>query len=483
MSEQKSKTYSIELVDAHHLIGFGVPLPSDVKNARHIRKFTTSSKAELAEYVARQVQAGQRVALFVPEGIEDERSIVSILDDHEERLMVGERTLIKTAANIGKQILHNIYERCEVPYITDYHQPLKGVPAFIIYSGPSLDKNVELLARCQDQGVTFCHTTTAKVCEELGIEVDVGVCLESRKLFHTFGKLDPMVYVCDMTATAESWDVHSRFQARMYQPDLAYLQYGLADGTIPLGSGGFVGSTMVSLAYLWGADPIILLGFDLALTEGKMCSEHIEKGDFCDFSKSDMYVVFSGNHPQKGVSFTTNCKRWGDPDKTLKTTYERLGYIKYMEKFAKLAQDVELINASEGGAHLEGWREMPLKEALQKSGWHQKLHNHRNELYSQSRILAMRDTTQKRQKARETLEKIRAACNNIIALKDDKSVETEMYIRNLTREEPILFTWMAPQFVRLRYTRPDEKTRLSEIRRITVEAATEIKATIERVIS
>lgn len=470
---KQQKTFRVNLRDAHHIICYKVPAPSrdQIKN-RHVRLYQTSSLEDLATYMQRYVQAGQKIALAVPDdGSGDDAQ--KVVDDQIEAAVVGERTLIKTADRVGHHIIANMQMRSHLPWVTDLDKPLKGVPAFIVYSGYSLDKNIILIQECKKQGVVFTSNTPVKALLKYGVQPDVLVCLENREVHDKTEGVRPLVFACDMTAHENNWKVDAEYTLRMYQPDLAYIQYCVAAGSIPVANGGFVGSTAVNLAYLWGADPIVLIGFDLALTDGKPCTQHIGSDTTVRFD--EMFAYFESSHPCNGKSFWTEIEAYGGKG-TLKTTYERLGYKKYLEKFATLVEGVELINATEGGSRIAGWQEKTLAETLKTATWHAKVHGHTETLRTQLEAI---DTQNNAEKGTAMLRSIKAACEQIVKLGGKYTVESEMRMRQLARDEPLIYTLLAPRFITLKYERPTDLERLKKIRELTVECAAKVLKTME----
>lgn len=465
MENELDKTFQINLREANHLISYKVPLPSkdQVKNP-YTRLYRANTLEDLAKYVNQYVQSGQKIALLLPDdGSGDEA--IKVADDQYEAHVIGERTLLKTADRIGANLIQNISKYSHLPWVTDLSRPLKGIPAFIVYSGHSLDKNIHLLEECKKHGVVFSTGTPVKALLKFGVQPDILVNIESRELHDSMEGVKPLVQTCDMTCHEHNWKVDSKYSLRMYQPDLAYLKYCLECGTMPIPNGGFVGSTAINLAYLWGADPIVLLGFDLALTDDKPCTQHI--GSDSKVRYDGNMLIMESSHPAKGKSFWTEVEAYGG-DGVVRTTYERVGYRKYLERFADLVDGIEIINATEGGARISGWAEKSLEETLKTATWHAKVHNHRATLKEQ---LAALESQNGQAIGEKILNRIQRNCEKIVELGGKQCIDSDMEVRRLSREEPIIFTLLAPRFIRLKYEKPDEQTRLKRVREITIECA------------
>lgn len=465
----------VSLQDAHHLICYGVPLPGreEVRN-RCVRLHAAQSLADLADYCDCYVTYGQRIALVIPDdGSRDDA--IRVVDDRYEAAAIAERSAVATAERIGWQLIYNIHHYAKLPFITDYDRPLAGRPAFVVYSGPSLDRNISLLPECQTRGAVISTPTPVQAVVTTGIEPDVLINLECRKTFDSMRDARPLIYVGDMILHADNWDVTASHKMRMFQPDLAYLQYCTQLGTIPIGNGGFVGGCAVNLAYLWGANPIVLIGFDLALTDGRTCTSLI--GSDTTLEYSDQFVIFRSSHPCHGKSYWTEVPAYGGAG-TVRTTYERVGYREYLEQIARLATGVELINATEGGSHVVGWSEESLRGVLNRLPKAPEQRPHSNAL---GRPLNPEMEAERVAVAATILRRIRRACEVIVFLGDKKiSADNELKIRALVRAEPILYTQLMPHIVRLKHARPNTHERIRRVREITIKCAAKLIDVIDR---
>jgi len=474
MTEQQ--TIKVKLGDANHLICYQVTIPKIVRNPR-CRKVFIKDKEQLRDYASKYIQSGQKIALLLPDegSFED---VVSIIDDQYELLVIGEKTMMATAESVGMNVIKNIRYHSNVPWITDYNKPLKGVPAFIVYSGYSLDKNIDLLKSCQKHGVIVSTPTPYRALNKFGIVPDVLICLENRDQSALLKEVYCGIYVVDMTSPLENWRVaRSDYMVRMLQPDLAYLRYGLDAGTIPIGNGGFVGSVAINLAYLWGADPIVLVGFDLALTDGFPCTRHI--GSDTVVTYEDQFAIFNGSH----IAACGSKKFWTEIEADggsgmVRTTYERLGYKRYLEKITAHMEESELINATEGGARIAGWTEKSFLETLKMATWHSKIHQHESKLMEQSAALESRSGPVSA--GIETIERIKRECRRIIEIgSEDMTPDNELEMRELARNEPIIYTLMAPRFVLLRHSHPTQIERIQKSREITIVCANKLLEMLE----
>lgn len=144
---------------------------------------------------------------------------------------------------------------------TRLQQPLQGRPAFVVGAGPSLSRNGHLLAQAQECGPIICVNSSAQAVVRHGVQPDVLVVREMTEIARHLEGVDPTWLVADVQAhpaifaQATHWFASAHIRhvelARSLRSPLVYA------GTAAL-------TSAVMLARMWGADPIVLVGCDLA---------------------------------------------------------------------------------------------------------------------------------------------------------------------------------------------------------------------------
>ena len=121
-----------------------------------------------------------------------------------------------------------------------------------------------------------------------------------------------------------------------------------------ISTGGSVAHAMTSYAGNLGCNPIIFIGQDFAYTNDKMYSKVTENKDgtykFNEVKRDDDIYVEDISGGKVRTSLILDSQR------------------KAMEKIIKLYPDTTFINATEGGAKIEGTINMTLKQAIKKYG-------------------------------------------------------------------------------------------------------------------
>jgi hypothetical protein len=298
-----------------------------------------------------------------------------------QRVRVNDATHRLRAREWIFDVLENLELVGDAPCFLGLAQKYQGVPAFIVGAGPSLGKNVELLAEATQKGIVFAVNSSALALARAGVEPQVVACMESIDLSHLLSKIPYL----DNVVRAFSLTAHPR-TLRTGRGPLLPVYEGLAQLAAPLaellgGRGlsvcGSVSTLAFSLAQQLGCSPIVLVGQDLAYTGGE---------------------AYARGSPYEGsrVSVTADGKSLAHlPSETLKQANNKAGLAEPLceviawggngsvpstigfsavRAWFELAADVlgrecpgqKLVNATEGGGRIAGFEERTLADVLRE---------------------------------------------------------------------------------------------------------------------
>lgn len=229
-----------------------------------------------------------------------------------------------------------------------------GVPAVIVSAGPSLDKNMHLLAQIKDSAVTLAAGTSFVPLARAGLKPDMVVSIDGGEGNATnFAGVDE-----DETALIFDPVVHSaippRFQGPRFvgcgQPHFHLFVesgLGLEKGLFTL-NGYSVAITCLGVALEMGCDPIVFIGQDLAYADGR---SHV---------RGSIYEESDQNPPQNQL-FAVK----GNYEETVWTDVAFLSMLRNLEsEIAAVKDGRTFINATEGGARIRGTKVMTLRETI-----------------------------------------------------------------------------------------------------------------------
>ena len=267
---------------------------------------------------------------------------------------------VATVRNISKISIRNQFANVpmllETPGVKNLFSKFKGIPAIIVSAGPSLSYNIHHLKKFKDKALIISTDTAFRVLLAYDIKPHMvaALCyseLNSRNFSNVCHHEDvPLIYLHQLYA-----ELPRRYQGGLFvcSGDSTVIAW-LKDcwefkGNVNSGTG--IAIMCISLAVGMGADPIILVGQDLAETdkshvEGSIsCKLFAERGNV--HTDPDRFNWVEGLHGQK-----VPCP---------KDLYSQLLLFKRIIK----SIDIGVINSTAHGARIEGTEEMPLTEVLE----------------------------------------------------------------------------------------------------------------------
>lgn len=268
---------------------------------------------------------------------------------------VGFQITINTALKKGERYCYTSIQnmrylpgcRNGFDYVGIFPQEL---PAIVVAAGPSLEKNVELLKNVKNKALIICVDSAIKTLYNRGIAPDFVITIDNQKplrLFEADGIGDAFLFA-DGAANTDVFDaIHpknlifysssSPIWDRMFASENTCIQ--------EVYSGGSVALDALAMSIVMGFKKVILIGQDLALTGGKQYADG-EKIDTEKVNRDGMIVV-------KDI--------YGN-DIITKADYR--DFIRNIEDVAYANPDVEIIDATEGGAFKRYTTIMTLQEAI-----------------------------------------------------------------------------------------------------------------------
>jgi Protein of unknown function DUF115 len=254
----------------------------------------------------------------------------------------------------------------------------QNVPAFIVGAGPSLGKNAELLADAAKKGLVFAVNSSALALARRGVTPQVVACMESIDL----SRLLSQIPYLDQVVRAFSMTGHPR-NLRTGKGPLLPVYEGLPQFTPLVGLGqakglavcGSVSTLAFSLAQRLGCSPIVLVGQDLAYTDGHAYASGTPyegsrvklgaDGETLEHERSAALRAANGKLIEKEP--LQRVTAWGGRG----SVHSTIGFSavrNWLELAAEVLDhdrpDQRVINATEGGARIEGFEERTLADVL-----------------------------------------------------------------------------------------------------------------------
>lgn len=321
--------------------------------------------AEGYEAVMKQMLKGDRVAIMkdfiLPNYevicLEKVYEFIKVLEKQVKDYRFSVNTMVEFSTVKVDNILHNV-DYMRTGYKTAQLQdvlPL-NIPAIIVSAGPSLNKNIRELKRAKNRAFIIAVDTAMKPLLNAGIIPDMFAIVDGLKPLNLIEmeecKTVPLVTTQDAAKGVLKYHTGKKFfsnEHRRYTNHM-YTMNGKSFEGLMLG--GSVATLALSLVCHVGFKKIILVGQDFAYTNNRTHADGTfqEKMDIIDTSN---YKMVEGNYEEK-----------------VPTDIVLNGYRVWFEDFIKhwreSVYDISVINATEGGAKIEGTEILPLKDAIER---------------------------------------------------------------------------------------------------------------------
>lgn len=266
-------------------------------------------------------------------------------------------TLSKYCEALDRNCLFNLPEMARAAGVKDFAGKFKGIPAFVVAAGPSLNRTVDALKRVKGRAVIICVGKSLRLLVGKGIEPEFTVALDmtesNRRCFEGFEipagvslVFDPdchfsipAVYPRDkITFDTNAWLVG---WSKKFIGEKGTLQKGMS-----------VAHSAFYLSIALGCDPIVLVGVDLALPTDQTHAEGVTMtwGGKVEVQEGDPNIVLV-----PGVT--------GEKVRSLRSF---LSFVTTFEQDIALL-DRTVINTSRIGALIRGCKNMTIDEAVEQA--------------------------------------------------------------------------------------------------------------------
>ncbi len=253
----------------------------------------------------------------------------------------------------------------------------KGVPAFMVAAGPSLDKNIDQIKKAAGKSVIICVDTVLPSLLKHDITPDFVTSIDYLDM--TYEKIadtaqDSKVRNINLICTSwisdtvtKQFPVNDVFWAFSNNALENWMNICLG-GNMAIGGAGTVAHLNFVSAQIMGCDPLVFVGQDLA---------------FSGNTRHSADVVLGANEKMQRLLANKKDLVWvkGVKESKLPTSRNMHNYLKTFEKMIE-ESDRKVINATEGGAFINGAEHISLARVI--------------DTYCSNTIIANRQSDQKK---------------------------------------------------------------------------------------
>lgn len=270
--------------------------------------------------------------------------------------IIQENTIIYFSNISVKNILNNVSYLCDNYQARQLIEVLpRDIPGILVSAGPSLNKNIMELKKAKNRAFIIAVDTAIKPLLKAGIEPDITIMVDGvkpKELFEIEGAEHiPLIMSISSASEVANYHKGKKFFFAEQERYIDQIFRHVGQNFYGLESGGSVATNAMSFLVNLGYSTIILVGQDLAFTGNKTHADGTfkDKMDIIDTSKAFMVDEYYGNK--------------------VPTRQDLRLYLEWFNSYIKKVKsikDITIVDATEGGARIEGTDLLPLKECIEK---------------------------------------------------------------------------------------------------------------------
>lgn len=279
-----------------------------------------------------------------------------VIQENMIRLIADKNTMKLFGHERLENELANLYYACKASSMKDLIDSLETVKndtAILVSAGPSLEKNIHLLKEVKNKAFILAVDTAIKPLLKAGIRPDMTISVDSHKPVELFVYEGENVDIPMIVQMQSNVEVLRTYKGRLffsYNLDKLFARlYDKEDYfNIILNSGGSVANDAMSFLMECGFENIIMIGQDLAYTNKKT---HVNAA-YDDEKK----IMLRDDKEYFEVE---------DINGEMVLTEENMTiYRKWFEMAIRNNPKFNFIDATEGGAKIDGSKIMTLREVI-----------------------------------------------------------------------------------------------------------------------
>jgi len=283
---------------------------------------------------------------------------------------VNRATLARFERLWTRNLLRNLPLFLKLGGVKELFGTQQGKPAFIVAAGPSLAKNIAHLKEAKTKGVVIAVDTIYKVLLAHGIIPDIVVAVDPQLVnahFFAGARGEQTILVAD-SAIAPTLLANHHGPILLSAVPFPYAEWfeSYSEKKGGLASGGSVATSAFDLAVCMGANPIVLVGQDLAYSEARIHTRGTTGEERWENSCNRLTPVTRDMHAFLRKNRTVRLRNWADTGEVW-SDRKFLTFLWWFEKRIKQYEGrISVINASEGGARIAGAEHITLAALLAK---------------------------------------------------------------------------------------------------------------------
>ncbi|MCP4604984.1 MAG: motility associated factor glycosyltransferase family protein [Proteobacteria bacterium] len=307
----------------------------------------------------------------------------STLEGAVSNAFIIENTVTARSLEWINHTVKNIPMVMTQPSVDAIGKRFAGVPAILVSAGPSLDRNIEHLHKAKGHALIMAVNASARPLDQAGVIPDIIAVVEGLDLRAQLKDFEWLKEVV-LAPTLNSFPGFFELPARHIIPIADYSSacsdwFSRAYGWCRFASGGSVACTAFSILHELGCDPIVLIGQDLAYTDGYSYAGGATFGkQLMSYDKeTNTLNAMERNYELEEIRVTGGLDEMIQFAAMETEAYGGEGMVHTVEMFSLFrswfeaaagtwANDRTLINATEGGARIREFEEVKLADVIER---------------------------------------------------------------------------------------------------------------------
>jgi len=395
--------------------------------------YINSEKAAFEYFAQSEVYGAARiiyVSIATPERAQNEEHTEKahkLLEDFKMAFVhriANLNTVKLQGARLLKQGLENLSAVAAATPFSKMIGQFEGSPMLIVSPGPSLDKNIDQIKDFKGRALIVAPAQSALALTTAGVVPDIVVVADPNEMQYLLDGV-PMEQV---TALVLGVTCHPALYQQYAGKIITFnanlgLDAWISDifkDTTTLPAGGSVSTDALCMGIFLKCSPIIIVGQDLSFAEGKQYASKSADGQV-QIVKNEEANTISYSNLTEGLETVFAAggfdgRTLTEPLRTLPgyyggTVFTKTDYTIFHTEFQNIAQAVKdegsgikLLNCTEGGAYIEGFNHISLRQAYDVLGEPEQAIDFTRKLKD---ILINKDTSTRRENLAKSLKVMR----------------------------------------------------------------------------
>jgi len=312
----------------------------------------------------------------------EEENLIDSIHQAFQRTLLNRNTVHLFGSRWIKQAIENLPIIASQPSFKHMAQHISGLPLVIVSPGPSLDKNIHQLKQIQDYAIIVAPAQSAIAMQRENIFPDIVMVADPSDLRYLVDGFDMTKVQALLIGVSCHPSLYYEYKDKVITfnvngPIDSWISI-LLDETIPTGACGSVSTNAFMLGCLMQNNPIILVGQDLSFSGSKQYSSNTTDGGteiiFNEVNNTFKYT----NMPKEalelwaelGIStnggFTSTLPGYFGGVVTTKPDYAIFHgeFERMAASISEVNPQIKLFNCTEGGAFINGFMHIPLKQTI-----------------------------------------------------------------------------------------------------------------------